>query len=238
MIALRNLTPSAFVPAILTLNFSNLIKSTSQFQDITENQLQNGIFTTRISLPGWLHCKLCTQLDIHWPQSRQFQFVSAAEQPCLCLWKSNAVSSHRFVLSSTNFSSVLHRRNGMATAAARSSDALERSLRRLDNDVKRVGRISRRDIEDILEEIRLNRSASSSQSLLVIRCCGNLVPEEPPETRTALVQEIWKTLNNLNVQMDISHYNALLRVYLENEHEFSPTEFLAELETKGVEPNR
>lgn len=67
---------------------------------------------------------------------------------------------------------------------------------------------------------------------------GNLVPEELPETRTSLVQEIWKTLDNLNVPMDISHYNALLRVYLENEHTFSPTEFLADLQSKGVEPNR
>lgn len=64
------------------------------------------------------------------------------------------------------------------------------------------------------------------------------MPEELPATRTALVQEIWKTLNNLSVAMDVSHYNALLRVYLENEHEFSPTDFLADLQTKGIEPNR
>lgn len=38
--------------------------------------------------------------------------------------------------------------------------------------------------------------------------------------------------------MDVSHYNALLRVYLENEHTFSPTDFLTELESKGIEPNR
>lgn len=38
--------------------------------------------------------------------------------------------------------------------------------------------------------------------------------------------------------MDISHYNALLRVYLENEHPFSPTDFLSDLEAKGIEPNR
>lgn len=38
--------------------------------------------------------------------------------------------------------------------------------------------------------------------------------------------------------MDISHYNALLRVYLENEYDFSPTEFLSELQSKGVEANR
>lgn len=101
-----------------------------------------------------------------------------------------------------------------------------------------MGRISRRDLEEVLDEIRQHRTATSSQSLLVIRCCGNLVPEELPEVRTALVQDIWKTLNNLKVPMDISHYNALLRVYLENEHPFSPTELLAELESKGLEANR
>ncbi|KRT80285.1 hypothetical protein AMK59_7357 [Oryctes borbonicus] len=125
-----------------------------------------------------------------------------------------------------------------AQASAQHDQNLERSLRRIDQDVRRSGRISRRDIEDVLEEIRNNRSATSSQSLLVIRCCGNLVPEEQPEVRTKLVQEIWNTLKKLNVPMDISHYNALLRVYLENEHEFSPTEFLAELESKGIDPNR
>lgn len=67
---------------------------------------------------------------------------------------------------------------------------------------------------------------------------GNLVPEELPEVRTRLVKEIWSTLERLNVPMDVSHYNALLRVYLENEHKFSPTEFLAQMEAKGIEPNR
>lgn len=59
-----------------------------------------------------------------------------------------------------------------------------------------------------------------------------------PEVRTKLVEEIWNALRKLNVPMDISHYNALLRVYLENEHEFSPTDFLAKLENKALEPNR
>ncbi|XP_017052922.2 LOW QUALITY PROTEIN: leucine-rich PPR motif-containing protein, mitochondrial [Drosophila ficusphila] len=129
--------------------------------------------------------------------------------------------------------------NGFATnAAAKAELSLDKQIRRLDQDVRRVGRISRRDLEEVLDEIRTHRTATSSQSLLVIRCCGNLVPEELPEVRTALVQEIWKTLNALNVPMDISHYNALLRVYLENEHGFAPTDFLAEIEAKGIEPNR
>ncbi|XP_017471472.1 PREDICTED: leucine-rich PPR motif-containing protein, mitochondrial isoform X2 [Rhagoletis zephyria] len=128
--------------------------------------------------------------------------------------------------------------HGFANASPKSDLNLDKQLRRLDQDVRRVGRISRRDIDEVLEEIRSQRSATSSQSLLVIRCCGNLVPEEMPEVRTALVQEIWKTLTTLNVPMDISHYNALLRVYLENEHSFSPTDFLAEIESKNIEPNR
>uniref|UniRef100_A0A6P4EQJ3 Leucine-rich PPR motif-containing protein, mitochondrial n=1 Tax=Drosophila rhopaloa TaxID=1041015 RepID=A0A6P4EQJ3_DRORH len=129
--------------------------------------------------------------------------------------------------------------NGFATnAAAKAELSLDKQIRRLDQDVRRTGRISRRDLEEVLDEIRTHRTATSSQSLLVIRCCGNLVPEELPEVRTALVQEIWKTLNALNVPMDISHYNALLRVYLENEHGFAPTDFLAEIEAKGIEPNR
>lgn len=121
---------------------------------------------------------------------------------------------------------------------SREDTGIERQLRRLDNDVRRLGRISRRDLEDVLEELRSQRSATSSQSLMVIRCCGNLVPEELPEVRTALVEEIWKTLKAINVPMDISHYNALLRVYLENENNFSPTSFLADLEAQSVEPNR
>ncbi|ALC40190.1 bsf [Drosophila busckii] len=130
--------------------------------------------------------------------------------------------------------------NGFASNAAanKAELTLDRQIRRLDQDARRIGRISRRDLEEVLDEIRTHRTATSSQSLLVIRCCGNLVPEELPEVRTALVQEIWKTLNALNVPMDISHYNALLRVYLENEHQFAPTDFLAEIEAKGIEPNR
>lgn len=67
---------------------------------------------------------------------------------------------------------------------------------------------------------------------------GHLLAHEHPETRTALVQKIWQTLIDRKVSIDVSHYNSLLRVYLENEHPFSPTQFLADLEANGVEPNR
>jgi len=43
-----------------------------------------------------------------------------------------------------------------------------------------------------------SENTTSSQSLLVIRCCGSLIPEELPEKRTQLVQEIWATLEKLS----------------------------------------
>ena len=38
--------------------------------------------------------------------------------------------------------------------------------------------------------------------------------------------------------MDISHFNALLRVYIENDYDFDPISILIDLEKRGIEPNR
>ncbi|XP_039283896.1 leucine-rich PPR motif-containing protein, mitochondrial [Nilaparvata lugens] len=125
-----------------------------------------------------------------------------------------------------------------ATRQQYDRSSLDRSIRRLDEDARRMGRISIKELKDVIQEIQSTKTATSTQSLMVIRCCGNLVPEETPEFRTKLVKEVWSTLEKLGIPMDVSHYNALLRVYLENEHPFSPVEFLSELEHKGIEPNR
>ncbi|XP_045595399.2 leucine-rich PPR motif-containing protein, mitochondrial [Procambarus clarkii] len=115
---------------------------------------------------------------------------------------------------------------------------IDKALFRIDTEIRRTGRIFKKDIEEIFREIKALKYASSNQSLLLLRCCGSLVPEELPEVRNKLLQEIWDTLLELRIPLDVSHYNTLLRVYLENEHKFSPTEFLADLEKKGIEPNR
>ncbi|CAH2076864.1 unnamed protein product, partial [Iphiclides podalirius] len=123
-------------------------------------------------------------------------------------------------------------------ATSKKNEKLEPLLQRLDSEVRRFGRITKKDIDEVFDEIRSKSDITSSQSLLVIRCCGELVPEELPEQRTLLVQKIWGVLAERGIPMDISHYNALLRVYIENEHAFSPAKFLEELERKGLQPNR
>ncbi|KAJ8730618.1 hypothetical protein PYW08_002031 [Mythimna loreyi] len=126
----------------------------------------------------------------------------------------------------------------MRDYATKKKENLEPLLQKLDAEVRRFGRITKKDIDEVLDEIKSKNDITSSQSLLVIRCCGELVPEELPEQRTLLVQKIWSVLTERGIPMDISHYNALLRVYIENEHQFSPAKFLEELERKGLQPNR
>ncbi|KAG6445714.1 leucine-rich PPR motif-containing protein, mitochondrial [Manduca sexta] len=123
-------------------------------------------------------------------------------------------------------------------ATTKKTESLEPLLQKLDSEVRRFGRITKKDIDEVFDELQSKNDITSSQSLLVIRCCGELVPEELPEQRTLLVQKIWGVLTERGIPMDISHYNALLRVYVENEHPFSPAQFLEELERKGLQPNR
>ncbi|PSN31581.1 hypothetical protein C0J52_21546 [Blattella germanica] len=103
-------------------------------------------------------------------------------QQSACL---NYILSKTFATRSTAISS--HSSNGN----------LDRNLRRLDQYARRVGRISKNDVDDILQELRHSKSATSTQSLLIIRCCGNLIPEESPAMRTQLAEEIWRTLDKI-----------------------------------------
>ncbi|XP_010222363.1 PREDICTED: leucine-rich PPR motif-containing protein, mitochondrial-like, partial [Tinamus guttatus] len=81
-------------------------------------------------------------------------------------------------------------------------------------------------------------SPGSNQALLLLRSCGALLPEMVSSERTELAHMIWDKMKALGAVYDASHYNALLKVYLQNEHKFSPTEFLARMEEANVQPNR
>uniref|UniRef100_A0A8B9BMI5 Leucine rich pentatricopeptide repeat containing n=1 Tax=Anser brachyrhynchus TaxID=132585 RepID=A0A8B9BMI5_9AVES len=83
------------------------------------------------------------------------------------------------------------------------------ALNKLDNSVRKTGRIPK---------------------TLLLRVLSS--------ERTELAHAIWDKMKELGAVYDTSHYNALLKVYLQNEHKFSPTEFLARMEEANVQPNR
>ena len=60
------------------------------------------------------------------------------------------------------------------------------------------------------------------------RLCGSVLDQEQPTTRSTLVSKIWGLLESKAVPITVNHYNALLRVHLENGHQFAPEEVLVD----------
>ncbi|XP_077537717.1 leucine-rich PPR motif-containing protein, mitochondrial-like [Haemaphysalis longicornis] len=119
---------------------------------------------------------------------------------------------------------------------------LDRALQRIDNEVRRTGRVARRDLDDLLAQVSALGEAggrlSGPQGLLLVRMCGAFLCEEAPAVRSELARGVWAQLGALGCPLDASHYNALLQAYLDNEFPFDPAAFLADMEAQGVAPNR
>ncbi|NWV41350.1 LPPRC protein, partial [Grantiella picta] len=114
----------------------------------------------------------------------------------------------------------------------------EWALKKVDNSVRKTGRIPKALLLKIFQEVSKAGCPGSNQTLLLLRSCGDVLPEVLSPERTELAHVIWDKMKELGAVYDTSHYNALLKVYLQNEHRFSPTEFLARMEEANVQPNR
>lgn len=62
--------------------------------------------------------------------------------------------------------------------------------------------------------------------------------EELPSRRTQLALQHWQMLEELKAPLDLNCYNALLKIYVENNHTFNPMEFIQTMEAKSIQPNR
>ncbi|XP_016049852.2 leucine-rich PPR motif-containing protein, mitochondrial [Erinaceus europaeus] len=112
------------------------------------------------------------------------------------------------------------------------------ALERLDNSVRRTGRIPRSLLQKVFTNTCHSGTPGGNQALLLLRSCGSLLPELEFSERTKLAHVIWEKLQKLGTVYDVSHYNALLKVYLQNGYKFSPMDFLAQMEAANVQPNR
>ncbi|XP_036979314.1 leucine-rich PPR motif-containing protein, mitochondrial [Acanthopagrus latus] len=136
--------------------------------------------------------------------------------------------------------SVVTEQKDETSVAVQSKQAQEFdwALAKLDSSVRRTGRITKSLLLRIFHDICRKGYPSGNQALLLLRSCGSLLPEVPLAERTELAHRVWEKLNELGAQYDVSHYNALLKVYIQNEFKFSPTDFLGKMEAANVQPNR
>ncbi|XP_036922393.1 leucine-rich PPR motif-containing protein, mitochondrial isoform X1 [Sturnira hondurensis] len=125
-----------------------------------------------------------------------------------------------------------------AASPRRNASQFDWALMRLDNSVRRTGRIPRTLLQKVFDNACHSGCPGGNQALLLLRSCGSLLPELRFSERTELAHRIWDKLQKLGTVYDVSHYNALLKVYLQNEHKFSPTDFLAKMEEANIQPNR
>ncbi|XP_058656895.1 leucine-rich PPR motif-containing protein, mitochondrial [Ammospiza caudacuta] len=149
----------------------------------------------------------------------------------------NAISQIRFfTLAPQEEGSV--KEEAVAEVRTRRTWQFDWALNKVDNSVRKTGRIPKTLLLKIFQDISNAGCPGSNHTLLLLQSCGAVLPEVLSSERTELAHMIWDKMKELGAVYDTSHYNALLKVYLQNEHKFSPTEFLARMEEANVQPNR
>uniref|UniRef100_A0A673KVA8 Leucine-rich PPR motif-containing protein, mitochondrial-like n=1 Tax=Sinocyclocheilus rhinocerous TaxID=307959 RepID=A0A673KVA8_9TELE len=132
----------------------------------------------------------------------------------------------------------VNRYNPSVAVRSKQAQQFDWALAKLDSSVRRTGRVTKTLLLRIFHDICRTGYPSGNQALLLLRSCGSLLPEVPLAERIELSQQIWDKLQELGTTYDVSHYNALLKTYLQNEFRFSPTDFLTKMESANVQPNR
>lgn len=90
-----------------------------------------------------------------------------------------------------------------------------------------------RDI-DLIELLALLRTAPmlDVDAMEVLRCCSS-----KHVRHTHVLDDIWTQLKLKTVPLNVHHYNAMLRIYLENDIPFSPRAMLDEIIGREMKPN-
>ena len=92
-------------------------------------------------------------------------------------------------------------------------ERLDRLFYSLDLSIRKRGRIQIMDFDNVFHLIRSLRFCSSSQAVLLLKCCGEVLVDEDRQGRTGLVEKCLRLLRKIQgLDLDISHYNTLLKV--------------------------
>ena len=128
--------------------------------------------------------------------------------------------------------------NPMSTTSAEPG-SLEALLHSINLFAQRSGRILDYDARRLLNKLYMDTNAiTPNHALFAIRCLGSINVDLTKNERQKLLDEFFAKCQEVKLRMDISHHNAILKAYLENDHQFSPTAFLAEIANAGLQPNR
>ncbi|KAK7104135.1 leucine-rich PPR motif-containing protein, mitochondrial-like [Littorina saxatilis] len=123
-------------------------------------------------------------------------------------------------------------------APSTSTPKVEALMITVERYMRQFGRVSRKQLDPIVSTFDKEGTISLSSSLSLLRLHGTALFDEPPASRLKLAQALWEKYKKYDIPLEVGHYNALLGVYNQNKMDYSPTEFLADMEANGVTPNR
>ncbi|GAB1609607.1 leucine-rich PPR motif-containing protein, mitochondrial-like [Argonauta hians] len=141
----------------------------------------------------------------------------------------------RFLSSQAQAAPVTFNNNDAAASRRSYSDRL---MIDVETNLYRFGRISYNQVKNFIQAIDNEGKVTSDQALLVLRSLGSGLFDEHPKFRSEITQQVWDKFQKYGLQMEVTHYNALLRNHLQNRHSFEPSQFLEMMEKNQVAPNR
>lgn len=75
-----------------------------------------------------------------------------------------------------------------------SEELLEKLIAGLSTDIHQKNRVYKNDLMRVINRVKEMNFSTKKQGLLLLRCCTELLPDETPSARMALVELVWNTL--------------------------------------------
>ena len=102
-----------------------------------------------------------------------------------------------------------------------------------------MNRVLERDIQEMLNALEYTEDPKPDHLLYLLRHCGTTLADIPATRRQIkYVKPLWEVARSRQIPLDINHYNALLKCYVENNHKFSAIDFLEAMSRAGLTANR
>ncbi|XP_026738894.1 leucine-rich PPR motif-containing protein, mitochondrial-like [Trichoplusia ni] len=112
--------------------------------------------------------------------------------------------------------------------AVSAETVLEKYVAALNTDIYQKNRVYKNDFMRVLAKVKDLNFSTKKQGLLLIRCCGELLPDESPLCRMQLVEEVWNTIKP-HTNFEVEHYNELLKVYIANNRTITVSNFISQM---------
>ncbi|KAJ2948053.1 hypothetical protein O0L34_g9850 [Tuta absoluta] len=157
-------------------------------------------------------------IPMHQTQNDQIKFYSTIKS------KANFLDVKESKKDDNKISSAAKPMEG-AIAPLNEEELLEKHIAGLSTDIYTKHRVYKNDFQRVLAKVKEYNFSKKKHGLLLLRCCTELMPDEPPASRMALVEQVWETLKQ-HTTFEVEHYNELLRVYLANKKTVLPGVFI------------